>query len=97
MGGGTEPRRSKLEKEEEDKEGNEKVGGVWSQSLLICSVASGRPGPPGLMQTLRNENGTSFDPVLVGFLPDTSGFQQLDCSRGSLGSHGNYQRIPALL
>ena len=45
MGGGTERRRSKLEKEEEDKEGNEKVGGVWRQSLLICNVASGRPGP----------------------------------------------------
>lgn len=45
MGGGTEPGRSKLEKEEEDKEGNEKVGGVWSQSLLICSVATAGLGP----------------------------------------------------
>lgn len=38
---------------------------------------------------------TPFAPVLVGFLPDISGFQQSYCSRGSLGSHGNYQRIPA--
>ena len=43
------------------------------------------------------ENCTSFAPILVGFLPDTSSFQQLDCSRGSLGSRGNYKRIPALL
>ena len=43
------------------------------------------------------ENCTSFAPILVGFLPDTSGFQQLYCSRGSLGSRGNYKRIPTLL
>ena len=43
------------------------------------------------------ENCTSFAPILVGFLPDTSSFQQLDCSRGSLGSRGNYKRITALL
>lgn len=49
------------------------------------------PGPLGLIQTLRNEDSTSFAPVLVGFLPDISGFQPFDCSRGSLGSQGNYE------
>ena len=43
------------------------------------------------------ENCTSFAPILVGFLPDISSFQQLDCSRGSLGSRGNYKSLPALL
>lgn len=87
--------RSELGKEGKDQEGNGKVGGDWRQPLLIHHFATGRPGPQGLIQTLRNEDGTSFAPVLVGFLPNTSGFQQLDCFRGSLGSQGNYQGIPA--
>lgn len=62
---------------------------------IFTTLATGWPGSLGLVQTLRN--GISFALVIVGFLPDTGGFQQLDCFRGSLGSCGNYQRILALL
>ena len=89
MGGGTERKTLEL-KQEEDQEGNEKVGGDWRQSLLIHSFATGRPGLLGLIQTLHNQDGTCFAPVLVGFLADTGGFQQLNCSRGGLGFCGNY-------
>lgn len=73
-GGGTERKRWEQDKEEENQEGNGN-----------CHRHSGpRIGPDS-----QEWGSTSFAPVLVGFLPDTSGFQQSYCSRGSLGSHGN--------
>lgn len=58
--------------EEEDGAGRGKVG-EKEDTLLLPSFAAGRRAP-GLIQALRNEEGMSFAPVLVGFLPGTSGF-----------------------
>lgn len=47
VGGGTERKTLEL-KQEEDQEGNEKVGGDWRQSLLIHSFATRQAWAPGI-------------------------------------------------